>query len=427
MVFLPPGQEEAARNAIAAQAKKYGLKCLGWRAGTDRSGSCGAACLRSSSCQSSNVFSLRNQKSRISKFCCFISARKRKPSLLLEPISVHCHVRTVVYKGLLTPSQLPAFYADLRDPDFESSVRDLSPALLHQYPAQLVAGAALPFRGPQRRDQHHQRQPALAAREVARPACASLDFRMKFDCWKIGSATRPASIMDSNCFCARLTARRRPCSRWFLRRGSVLPKPRPNCETFLRSDPACRKPWDGPAALIFTDGCTVGAKLDRNGLRPLRYTLTSDGLLVVGSEVGIADLSGKEIVETTAPGPGRNSAGESRSGEFVRPKDSLRLREGIRAVSSGPSVLVACQPTRRFLNATARAEADDGGAGLERRSVPPAVPTAGRTRSGSGLEHGRRCAAGFTVQLSAVRCGITASRDSRRSRILRLIHCVKLT
>ena len=44
-----------------------------------------------------------------------------------------------------------------------------------------------------------------------------------------------------------------------------------------------QEPWDGPAALIFTDGQVVGAKLDRNGLRPLRYTLTSDGLLIVGS------------------------------------------------------------------------------------------------------------------------------------------------
>ncbi len=56
--------------------------------------------------------------------------------------------------------------------------------------------------------------------------------------------------------------------------------------------------------MVFTDGITVGAKLDRNGLRPLRYTLTSDGLLVVGSEVGIADLHGKEIAERQRLGPG---------------------------------------------------------------------------------------------------------------------------
>src|SRR6266404_6078924 len=50
------------------------------------------------------------------------------------------------------------------------------------------------------------------------------------------------------------------------------------------------EPWDGPAALVFSDGEFVGAKLDRNGLRPMRYTLTHDGLLIAGSETGLVDL-----------------------------------------------------------------------------------------------------------------------------------------
>ncbi len=153
-----------------------------------------------------------------------------------------------------------------------------------------------------------------------------------------------------------------------------------------------------PAALIFTDGCTVGAKLDRNGLRPLRYTLTSDGLLVVGSEVGIADLHGKEIAERQRLGPGEILLVNPASGEFVRPKDSLRLRDGIRAdLFAAGGAGRAHRQTRILIDP--RAEADDGGAGLERRSVPPAVPAAGGTRTGSGLEHGRRCAAGFDVHL----------------------------
>ncbi len=73
--------------------------------------------------------------------------------------------RTVVYKGLLTPDQLPAFYLDLADPGIRNVVRRLSPALLDQHPAQLGAGAALPVRSAQRRDQHHQRKSSLAARQ----------------------------------------------------------------------------------------------------------------------------------------------------------------------------------------------------------------------------------------------------------------------
>jgi glutamate synthase (ferredoxin) len=77
-----------------------------------------------------------------------------------------------------------------------------------------------------------------------------------------------------------------------------------DCARFLANSAPEQEPWDGPAALILTDGNFVGAKLDRNGLRPLRYTLTADGLLIVGSEVGITDLSDKQIVERQRLGPG---------------------------------------------------------------------------------------------------------------------------
>ena len=124
-----------------------------------------------------------------------------------------------------------------------------------------------------------------------------------------------------------------------------------SCRNFLEEQARLQEPWDGPAALIFTDGCTLGAKLDRNGLRPLRYTLTSDGLLIVGSEVGIADLRGKKIIERQRLGPGEILLVNPEKGQFVRPKDSLFLRDGIRAVASVPPVLVA--PTDKpFLNPT---------------------------------------------------------------------------
>jgi glutamate synthase (NADPH/NADH) large chain len=64
------------------------------------------------------------------------------------------------------------------------------------------------------------------------------------------------------------------------------------------------RPWDGPAAVVFTDGRTVGAHLDRNGLRPLRYVLTKDGLLVLGSEIGMIDLGQRSIEEKGRLGPG---------------------------------------------------------------------------------------------------------------------------
>ncbi len=83
--------------------------------------------------------------------------------------------------------------------------------------------------------------------------------------------------------------------------GSDLP---PAVQAFFDYHSLLMRPWDGPAAVVFTDGMTVGAHLDRNGLRPLRYTLTGDGLLVVGSEIGMIDLGSRPILEKGRLGPG---------------------------------------------------------------------------------------------------------------------------
>ncbi|WP_084639309.1 glutamate synthase large subunit [Geitlerinema sp. PCC 9228] len=69
-----------------------------------------------------------------------------------------------------------------------------------------------------------------------------------------------------------------------------------------------QEPWDGPALLVFTDGCYVGAALDRNGLRPARYALMEDGLVVVASEAGVIDLPASQVVEKGRLGPGQTIA-----------------------------------------------------------------------------------------------------------------------
>ncbi len=74
---------------------------------------------------------------------------------------------------------------------------------------------------------------------------------------------------------------------------------------FLRYHNDCAEPWDGPAAIAFTDGRVVGAALDRNGLRPCRYAVTSDGLVVAGSEAGLVDLDPEMVVESGRLGPGQ--------------------------------------------------------------------------------------------------------------------------
>lgn len=65
------------------------------------------------------------------------------------------------------------------------------------------------------------------------------------------------------------------------------------------------EPWDGPAAILFSDGQKVGAVLDRNGLRPSRYYLTSDNMLILSSEVGVLDIDEKKIVKNQDLNPVR--------------------------------------------------------------------------------------------------------------------------
>ncbi len=74
---------------------------------------------------------------------------------------------------------------------------------------------------------------------------------------------------------------------------------------FLRYHADCAEPWDGPAAIAFSDGRIVGAALDRNGLRPCRFAITRGGLVVAGSEAGLVDLDPEEVTHSGRLGPGQ--------------------------------------------------------------------------------------------------------------------------
>src|SRR2546423_14065469 len=78
---------------------------------------------------------------------------------------------------------------------------------------------------------------------------------------------------------------------------------------FYRYHACLMEPWDGPAGLVFTDGTRVGAALDRNGLRPLRYAVCEDGLIACASEAGAVDVSGHGRVRRAELGPGEGRCG----------------------------------------------------------------------------------------------------------------------
>ncbi len=84
------------------------------------------------------------------------------------------------------------------------------------------------------------------------------------------------------------------------------------------------KPWDGPASIAFTDGKKIGAHLDRNGLRPARYVLTEDGILVLGSEVGMVDLSDRKVLKKGRLGPGDTLVVDLSTGKVKETEEILK-------------------------------------------------------------------------------------------------------
>ncbi len=339
MVFLPPGEQEAARSSIVAQAKESGLKCLGWRTVPTDPEVVGPRAYEALPVIEQCFFAAQSENLDFESLLFHF----RKSAEAEAPLGTYfCSLssRTVVYKGLLTPSQLPGFYADLRDSEFESPF-----AIFHQRYStntQPSWSLAQPFRfvahnGEINTISGNRRWLRAKSPKLLREFGFSEGVRLLED-----RVSDSASF--DNGFELLLRQAYSPAEAML---GMVppawerSPEAATELRSFLEERSRHQEPWDGPAALLFTDGCTMGAKLDRNGLRPLRYTLTSDGLLVVGSEVGIADLSDKQIIERQRLGPGEILLLNPATGVFVRPKDSLRLRDRIRATSSPPSVLIA--------------------------------------------------------------------------------------
>ena len=106
----------------------------------------------------------------------------------------------------------------------------------------------------------------------------------------------------------------------------LLPPANPgNSSSFLQYSGDCMEPWDGPAALAFTDGIQVGAILDRNGLRPCRFAVDDQGLVVAGSEAGLVDMDPERIVHSGRLGPGQMIVADLESHQFFENDEILRI------------------------------------------------------------------------------------------------------
>ncbi|MBU6182772.1 MAG: glutamate synthase large subunit [Verrucomicrobia bacterium] len=231
--------------------------------------------------------------------------------------------RTIVYKGLLVSASLEKFYPDLTSEDYETAI-----ALFHQrystntfptwplaQPFRMLAhnGEINTVRG--NRNWMHAREAELQA-----------DFWGKdIDLLKpiIQPGGSDSASLDNAVEVLAMSGR------GILHAMTMLVPPA------YRSDPhlpqelkdfyfyhrCFSEPWDGPAALAFTDGVIAGACLDRNGLRPARYNITADGLFVMASEVGGSALDQLEIVEKGRLAPGEMIAVDTAAGKLLRDAD----------------------------------------------------------------------------------------------------------
>src|SRR5439155_25530157 len=196
--------------------------------------------------------------------------------------------RTIVYKGMLRPTQLAGFYLDLGEPDLASAL-----ALVHSrfstntFPSWRLAH---PYRYLCHNGEINTLRGNLSWMRVREASMASERFGN--DLWRLLPIVGEGQS-DSACFdnvLELLVLAGRPLAHAM---AMLIPEAWEGDETmpperraFYEYHSALMEPWDGPAAMAFTDGRQVGAVLDRNGLRPARYVVTNDDLVVLASEAG---------------------------------------------------------------------------------------------------------------------------------------------
>ena len=227
---------------------------------------------------------------------------------------------TVVYKGLLAPNELARFYLDLADPRYTSAF-----AIFHQrYSTNTFPSWSLaqPFRlvahnGEINTIQGNRNWMQAREASLVSPHWGN-DFHDLLPIIQPGGSD--SAQLDNMLELLTLVERDLLHSMQML----IPPAWENNPELTSAQRAWCEyhagmiEPWDGPAALAFSDGRFVGAALDRNGLRPARYTLTSHGLLILASEAGVVPCDANEVVENGRLGPGEMIAVDLEHGVLLR-------------------------------------------------------------------------------------------------------------
>ena len=227
--------------------------------------------------------------------------------------------RTIVYKGMFLVHDLRHFYADLQDPDYESAIgmvhsrfsTNTNPSWMRAHPNRFILhnGEINTIKG---------NTDAMLAREESISSPILQDDMNKI-LPIINTSGSDSAMLDNTLEFMVMNGMDLPLAVMI-----TIPEPWENNKNisqkkrdFYQYYATMLEPWDGPAAILFSDGDVMGAVLDRNGLRPSRYYITKDGRLILSSEVGVLDIPAEEIVRKDRLRPGKMLLVDTTRGELV--------------------------------------------------------------------------------------------------------------
>src|SRR3984885_3537917 len=327
MVFFGESERAGVTLAVEGLAEAEGLTILGWRDVPYDASACGAGA-RAVMPGVLQVFvagadGQRGMELERMAFC----LRKRaehEAGVYFASLSA----RTIVYKGMLSAPQLGPFYPDLSDPRYRSALALVhsrfstntfpSWPLAHPYRYAAHNGEINTIRG--NRNWMRAREAMLASDLIP----ASRDGKGIERLFPVLNESASDSASFDECLeLLYMGGRSLPHAVLMM-----IPEPwenhaemTPERRAFYQFHAALMEPWDGPALIAFTDGSVIGAVLDRNGLRPGRYWVTADGLVILASEVGVLDIEPARVVRRGRLQPGRIFLADTAAGRIVEDEE----------------------------------------------------------------------------------------------------------
>jgi glutamate synthase (NADPH/NADH) large chain len=316
LVFLENGTDhQAFRASFEALAAEEQLQVIGWREVPVNPSVLGDLA-REAMPAIVQVFVTGEQREMALERALFRLRKRSEARLGVYHPSLSS--KTIVYKGMVTTLQLEPFYPDLSDSKFSSTL-----ALVHSrfstntfpswplaHPFRLIAhnGEINTVKG--NRNWMSARSSQLASEAlgdlkqllpiVTPGGSDSASFDEVLELLYLGGRSLPHAMMMMI------------PEAW--EKHTDMDEARKN---FYEYHSMLMEPWDGPAAVIFTDGSLVGATLDRNGLRPGRYVVTEDGLVILASEIGVADIDPAKIVRKGRLQPGKMFLADTANGRLI--------------------------------------------------------------------------------------------------------------